>query len=507
MRILYAVSEVAGFAKTGGLADVAASLPRALAQRGINVAIILPLYRCVRTGRAPLEPTLHSFSVTIGNQQVPGRLWRSTLPGSSVPVYLVEQPDLFERDDLEQGRGLYQYTRDDGTRCDYADNSLRYAFFCRAILEAVGLLDSPPDIVHLNDWQTGLVPVYLREIYRQTGRREVRQRFEQLRILCTIHNVAYQGVFDYLDMPILGLPWRLFTYEFLEFYGYLNFLKAGLVFADLINTVSPMYAREIQTPYFGCGLQGVLLQRTRQLSGIVNGADYGVWNPAHDPHLPAHYDGESVTAGKAKCKAHLQQSSGLAIEPGVPLLGMVSRLVKQKGLELLSDTAPQFLRQGTQLIVLGQGDITYHRMLIKLRDKFPGRVALKFEHDERLAHQIEAGADIFLMPSEYEPCGLNQLYSLKYGTVPVVRATGGLADTVADVNVRNLQEGRATGFVFIPPAAREFLEAVERALDMYRNQPSAWRALQQTGMRQDWSWQRSAQEYEKLYRRMKGQDG
>ncbi len=549
MRILYAASEVTGFAKTGGLADVAASLPRTLAQHGLDVAVILPLYRCIRTGSVPLQPTPHTFSVAFQDQHVTGRLWRSLLPGSNVTAYLVEQPDFFERDDVntvDRGTwtvdrstdsprspvpgsrttvhgprspvhgpprspvpgprtryGLYQYTRDDGVAFDYADNSRRFAFFCRAILEAVGLLESPPDVVHINDWQTGLVPVYLREIYRRVERRTLRHRYEQLRVLCTIHNIAYQGLFDHCDLPTLELPWRLYTYEYLEFHGYLNFLKAGLVFADLLNTVSPMYAREIQTPYFGCGLQGVLLQRARQLSGIVNGVDYAVWDPAHDSFLPARYDVDNVTAGKSLCKAHLQQASGLTVDPAAPLLGIVSRLAEQKGIELVVQAAPQLLRAGAQLIVLGQGDITYQHMLARLREAFPGRVALHFEQNERLAHQIEAGADIFLMPSQYEPCGLNQLYSLKYGTVPVVRATGGLADTVADASARNLQEGKATGFVFIPPAAREFQEAVERALAMYRQQPAAWLALQQTGMRQDWSWHRSAEEYTRLYQRLK----
>ena len=502
MRCLFAASEVTGFAKTGGLADVAGSLPRALARRGVDMAVILPLYGSVRRGPAPLEPTEHVFTIPFGDQPVTGRLWRSTLPQSTIPVYLVEQKEFFERDDPALGRGLYQFTKTDGTRADYLDNSRRFAFFSRAVLEAVRLLDFWPDVLHINDWQTGLVPVYLREIYRQTKPHDLRQRYERMRTLCTIHNLGYQGLFTHLDMPVLSLPWKLFNYEQLEFYGHINFLKAGIVFADLINTVSPMYAREIQTLYFGCGLQGVLLQRARQLCGIVNGVDYHRWDPAHDAHLAAHYDADSVAPGKPVCKAHLQKACGLAVEPNTPLLGMISRLVDQKGLDLLLEAAPALLRQGPQLVVLGEGDPAYHVALLKLQEKYPGQVAVKLVQDEKLAHQIEAGADIFLMPSQYEPCGLNQLYSLKYGTLPVVRATGGLADTVFDASNKNLEAGKATGFVFVPYAAAEFLEAVSRALDCYRRQPRTWVALQQTGMRQDWSWNRSAAEYEGLYRRL-----
>ena len=264
-----------------------------------------------------------------------------------------------------------------------------------------------------------------------------------------------------------------------------------------------MYAREIQTSYFGCGLHGVLLQRARNLCGIVNGVDYEQWNPADDNFLPARYDADSVTEGKPLCKAELQKTSGLEVKADTPLLGMVSRLVAQKGVDTVLEAAPTLLRQGAQLIVLGEGDPGYHRVLSSLQAGHPGQVAVQIGQDEKRAHQIEAGADIFLMPSQYEPCGLNQLYSLKYGTVPVVRATGGLANTVVDATARNLAEGTATGFVFVPPAVPEFLEAVHRALTMYREQPQTWLALQQTGMRQDWSWHRSAADYEKLYRRLK----
>jgi starch synthase len=499
MRCLYAASEVAGFAKTGGLADVAGSLPRALARRGHEVAVILPLYRGIRTGKQPLAPTGLTFNVPFGNRISSGSLWRSTLPGSDVPVFLIEQPHYYERDDPAQGRGLYQFTDGTGRRRDYADNCERFLFFQHGVLEAIRLLNFWPDVLHNNDWQTGLVPVYLRELYPRHPALELRPLYARIRTLFTIHNMAYQGLFWHLDMPLTGLPWRLFNPEQLEFHGHLNFLKGGIVYSDLINTVSPSYAREIQTPYFGCGLHGVLAKRARQLFGIVNGVDYGTWNPATDRHLPANYDVANVPAHKPLCKQAVQHHYGLPEEPRTPLLGMVSRLVDQKGLDLLGQVVPAMLQQHTQLVVLGQGDPHYERMLHGLRERYPRQVGITLAQDEPLAHRIEAGADMFLMPSLFEPCGLSQLYSLKYGTVPIVRATGGLCDTVADATPERLAAGTATGFAFVPDAPAVFLQAIERALALYRNDPERWLALMRTGMRQDWSWERSAAEYERLY--------
>jgi starch synthase len=516
MRCLFAVSEVAGFAKTGGLADVAASLPRALSERGVSCAVILPLYGSARRGLAtqqplPLEPTGLTFSVPMGQKLVRGALWRSSLPsrqaqGTPIPVFLVEQADYFERDNPDLGRGLYQFTKATGQKIDYADNCERYGFFCRAVLEAIRLLDFWPDVLHINDWQTGLVPVYLREIYPQQAPSACRARYAGIKTLCTIHNLAYQGNFWHLDMPLLGLPWRLFNFEQLEFYNHINFLKAGIVFSDLLTTVSPTYAREIQTPYFGCGLQGVLLGREGKLHGIVNGADYEVWNPKTDAHLASTYD-EQTLGGKAACKAALQKKYGFEENPRTPLLGMVSRLVDQKGFDLIARSAWDLMREGVQLVVLGEGNPAYHEMLGRLRQDFPRKVGVSITQDEKLAHEIEAGADMFLMPSQYEPCGLNQLYSLKYGAVPIVRATGGLADTVVDATSANRALGTATGFTFVVYAPPAFLDAVKRALSMYRDLPEEWLALQRAGMRQDWSWDRSAAQYEKLYRSLVKEEG
>ncbi len=504
LRILLAAPEVVGYAKTGGLADVAGALPAALARRGLDCAVILPLYRSARSSAAGVEATNHHFAVPIGGRPVLGRLWRSALPDTKVPVWLIEQPDYFERDEPGTGRGLYQFTLPGGARQDYPDNCARFVFFCRAVLEAIGLTGFWPDVLHANDWQTGLVPVYLREQYDRRSDPRLRLYYDRIRTLYTIHNIAYQGIFWHLDLPLTGLDWRLFNYHQLEFHGRLNFLKAGIVFSDLINTVSPTYAREIQTPYYGYGLQGVLGERRDRLFGIVNGVDYRVWDPANDPYLPAGYDSEHIEPGKPRCKAQLQQSQGLAVEPGTPVAGLVARLVEQKGIDLVLEAAPDFLAQGVQLVVLGEGAPDYHERLKELQARFPQLVRLHIGFDEGLAHQIEAGADLFLMPSLYEPSGLNQLYSMRYGTPPVVRATGGLADTVTDTTPETLREGTASGFRFGAYSGEALREAVRRALDLYRNHPDQWRQVMVNGMRQDWSWDRSALEYEKLYRRLAG---
>jgi starch synthase len=497
-RVLFAASEATGFAKTGGLADVIAALPVALAGRGHECAVILPAYRSVFGSGRTITDTGQDLEVPVGDRKVKGRLYRSHLPGGRVPVYLIRQPDYFERDDPALGRSYYQYALENGQRADYPDNCERFVFFDRAILEAISFMDWPPGIIHANDWQSGLVPVYLHELYR--GRREL----ADVRTVFTIHNIAYQGMFWHWDMHLTGLDWRLFNHRQLEFYGHLNFLKAGIVFSNRITTVSPTYAREIQTPEYGAGLEGVLRERRDDLHGIVNGIDEAVWNPATDPHLAERYDVDTVVKGKAACKLALERHFGLPAKPRVPLIGMVSRLVEQKGLDLLARVGELILREDVQMVFLGEGDPAYHRLLKDLRDRYPNQVALKLGFDEPLAHQIEGGADLFLMPSRYEPSGLNQLYSLKYGTVPIVRATGGLADTVTDCNPASLETGTATGFCFQQYTPHDFLMCVRRAIAFYQNQPERWLPLVQNGMRQDWSWNRSAKEYERIYDELRG---
>ncbi len=497
LQVAYAASEVTPFAKTGGLADVVGSLPRAMAKLGHQCLVLLPLYRSARQTSCPLEATAHEFEVPIAAKRVRGRLWRSRLPNSDVPVYLIEQAGYYERDDPDQGRGIYQYRLPTGRNRDYPDNAERFIFFSRAVLEALTRLGFTPDVLHCNDWQTGLIPVYVRELYRD------RELFKRTKSLLTIHNVAYQGVFWHWDMTLTGLDWSLFNWRQLEFYGHLNFLKSGVVFAEAINTVSPRYAEEIQTEEFGCGMEDVLRYYRGKLFGIVNGIDPEVWNPATDAALAATYNKESVTAGKAACKAALRQRLRLPDPPGVPLLAMISRLVEQKGLDLLRAAANEILREKVQLVVLGVGDAGYQHFLQGLQKSNPDQVAAVFEFNEQLAHQIEGGADIFLMPSRFEPSGLNQLYSLRYGTVPVVREVGGLSDTVTDATPETIANGTATGFTFRPYAASVFLDAIRRALTCYRQHPDQWLRTQQTGMDQDWSWNRSAKKYEELYHRLR----
>jgi starch synthase len=503
-RVLFAASEVVGFAKTGGLADVAGSLPRALAKRGLDVAVAMPLYHAVRTGPHKLTPTDIRFSVPIAGRTVAGRLWRTTLPDSDVPVYLVEQAELFERDDPHQGRGLYQFTGPDGRKQDYPDNADRFIVFSRAIMDALPQLGVHYDILHCNDWQTGLIPCYLREMYGRQSHVNARA-YAGLHSLLTIHNIAYQGQFPATIMPHTGLHQRLFNHRHLEFYGQLNFLKGGCVFADRISTVSPRYAEEIQTKAFGGGLEGVLTERRNVLSGIVNGVDYAVWDPASDVHLAATYDVDTVFDRKPANKAALQAEYGLPQRPEVPLFGMVARLVEQKGVSLLVQSAHELLSDDIQIAILGEGEPNVHKQLTAIRDHFPQKLGLQIGFDEGLAHHVEGGADAFLMPSQFEPSGLNQLYSLRYGTVPIVRAVGGLYDTITDCTPETLAAGTATGFRFGPYTPTAFQQAVHRALAGYRDQPEVWRQLVRTGMRQDWSWDRSAAEYERLYERMRGQ--
>jgi starch synthase len=491
-------SEVAGFAKTGGLADVAAALPAALARMGHQVAVAMPLYASVRRSGAPVERTGIVLPVPMGPRVLACRLFRSQLPGSDVPVYLIEHEPYFDRDGPGSGRGLYQI-QSGGNRSDYADNAERFVFFSRAAMELAPHLGFTPEIIHANDWQTGLVPVFLAESYRnQPGYQKVRSVF-------TIHNIAYQGIFNRPVMNITGLPPALFNPAQLEFHGFLNFLKAGIVFADAVTTVSPTYAREVQRAEFGYGLEGLLSSLHSKLTGIVNGCDYEHWDPSADKHILVPYSPATVFENKPLCKADLQRRFGLPEEPKAPVLGVVARLVVQKGIDLIMSVAQGFIDLGCQLVLLGDGDLAYHQQVQAFKDRHPDRVGLFLGFNEGLAHVIEAGADLFLMPSRYEPCGLNQMYSLRYGTPPVVRATGGLADTVVNATLENLADQRATGFAFNDYTPNALYETVKWALTLYRDRPADFRQIVLTGMAQDWSWNRSAAAYEALYRRVLAQ--
>ncbi len=485
MKILFATSEAEPLAKTGGLADVCGALPLEMAKLGHTPLVILPAYQHVRQSGCRIEPTGVGFTVSIGSKQVAGSYLKTSLGDGQVPVYLVEQDFYYDRPELYRAEGR-----------DYKDNCERFVFFCRAVLEAIRLLPLSVDVIHANDWQTGLVPAYLRTLYRgQTG-------YENIGTLFTIHNMAYQGVFWHWDMLLTGLDWRYFNYQQMEFYGNLNLLKTGLTFADRLNTVSPRYAEEIQSAPLGCGLEGVLQQRHDVLSGIINGVDYTDWNPATDKHIAAQYTVDTAAAGKAKCKAALQAAVGLPAAPAVPLIAFIGRLVDQKGIDLVASVMHEWVQShDAQWVLLGTGDPNYQDMLQNLARRHPQKVAVRLEFSNPLAHQIEAGADIFLMPSRYEPCGLNQLYSLKYGTVPLVRGTGGLADSVTDLSEDHLPGRIPTGFVFHDHSELALKETLARACDTYAK-PAVWRRLIENGMRQDWSWRQSASQYVELYKRI-----
>ncbi|BDG03670.1 glycogen synthase GlgA [Anaeromyxobacter oryzae] len=471
MEILFVASEVAPFSKTGGLGDVAGALPRALAARGHAVSVVTPRYGSidpVRWGLKPIHRAIH----------VRGEATTLWVKKERAPVYFVEHEHFFG-----SRRGLYG---EDGG--DYPDNAERFAYLARAALAVPSAMRLRPRIVHVNDWQTGLLPFLLRHEHRQDP------ALSAARTVFTIHNLAYQGVFPKSVVPVLGLPWDVFRYEAMEFWDQLSFMKAALTFADALTTVSPSYAREILTPEGGANLDAVLRHRAKDLTGILNGIDTHEWDPATDPHLPAHFRADDL-AGKAVCKAALQEELGLPVRASVPLLAMVGRLADQKGIDLVAAALPSILDHDVQVVLLGSGDKRYEAAFARAARDRPDRMAARIGFDEGLAHRIEAGADVFLMPSKFEPCGLNQMYSLRYGTVPAVRAVGGLEDTVVDYDGWNA----GTGFKFTEYSPHALTLAVRRALDVYRDR-RAFGGLVLRGMAEDNSWERSAGRYEALYR-------
>jgi starch synthase len=476
LSILMVGSEAVPFAKTGGLADVLSGLPAALVALGHRVTLVLPRYKGMTPDGASVE-----IPVPIAGAAAPTRFIDRPL-GERNSVVLVDRPELYERD------ALYG-TADE----DYPDNPLRFGFLSRAALEYARRSTRPFDVLHAHDWQAGLAPVYLRRLYADDP------HLHAMASVLTIHNLAYQGIFPSETMPTLDLPWDLFTLDGLEYWGGMSFLKGGIKFSDVITTVSPTHAKEIQTNEYGFGFEDILARRADDLYGILNGIDTDRWNPSKDPFLPEPYDADHLE-GKEAAKRELLDLIGpqtSADHLRRPLIAMISRMVGQKGLDLIAAAADRLPNLPANFVVLGTGEERYEDVWRNLAASYPDRVAAHIGFDERLAHVIEAAADIFLMPSRFEPCGLNQMYSMRYGTVPVVRSTGGLADTVADYNPRT---GKGTGFVFAEYAPEALLGAVERALEAFRR-PEIWRTLQRAGMRQDFSWDRSAREYVKLYKR------
>ncbi len=474
-KILFAASEAHPLIKTGGLADVASSLPRALLKRGHDIKIILPAYASVLL-KAKEVGVKKISELNIVGQSI--SLWQTRLPGSRVTVILVDIPQFSEREGNP-------YCGPDGN--DWSDNHWRFFVFAKAA-EAIALnqaeLNWQPDIVHCNDWQTGLIPALLGQSERKPA------------TVFTIHNLAYRGLFSYQVFAELGLPDHYWHHEKIEFYGQISFIKGGLAFADAITTVSQSYAQEIQTPEFGCGLDGVLRARAKDLSGVLNGIDMDEWNPGSDKLIHINYNRRTLNQ-KVKNKTALQEQLGLPVNDAVPMLGFVGRLVEQKGVDLILNQMNQLLSLDCQLVILGSGFATYEQALKNIAEQNPHKVSVTLGYNETFAHKIEASVDLFLMPSMFEPCGLNQMYSLRYGTLPIVNAVGGLRDTVIEKSFDDIGTD-GNGFVFHEPTAEELHITIKRALSCYQ-QPSVWKQMQQNAMSQDFSWEKSAERYEEIY--------
>jgi starch synthase len=485
LKILFVSSEAVPFAKTGGLADVAGALPHELARMGHQVRLLLPRYGTIAAAAHGLKEW-GQLAVPTAAGVVSAVVDEGRLPGSDAAVFTLGHDPLFAR------QGLYGEAG-----ADYPDNLERFSFFCRATMELLLAFAKvsrwTPDVLHAHDWQAALSVVYLKSLYAS------RPEFKDLGALFTVHNLGYQGLFPAPVFPKTGLGPELFTPKTLEFFGQVNLLKGGLVLADLLTTVSPTYSREIQAPEHGFGLDGVLRERRDRLTGVVNGIDVEVWNPATDPHLPARYS-ESDLAGKRRCKEALQKELALPVRD-VPLLAVISRFTSQKGLDLVAAALPELMRLDLQVALLGTGDPALELQFQSLHMRYPDKLGVRIGFDDVLAHAIEAGADLFLMPSRYEPCGLSQLYSLRYGTVPVVRKTGGLADTVVAYTPRTAADGTATGFAFQEPTPEALLTTILLALRVYANR-AEWEALMQAGMTTDVSWAKSAKAYGALYQRL-----
>ena len=478
LKILFVSSEVHPFAKTGGLGDVSGALPLALKQQGHDVRVILPKYRCVSQSKRSIQPLGLTVAVPIGLEVKHGELHEGSL-NRTVPVYFVDQGSYFDRE------GLYGDLDE-----DFTDNAERFIFFDRAVLEACKVLDFQPDIIHCNDWQTGLIPCYLKTTFADDP------FFRGTRSIFSIHNLGFQGNFDEQYLRLAHLPWKVFTLEGIEFYGFFSFMKAGLIYGDMLNTVSKTYSKEILTPENGFHMDGVLRQHQNKLSGILNGADYEEWDPRTDSNIKAQYGPKSLK-GKLECKKSLARKLSLKLEDQTPLLCMVTRLSSQKGIDLLIQSFVELMVQDAALVILGSGEDRYESFFHEQNQDYPNRFRYINGFDEKLAHQILAGSDLLLMPSLYEPCGLTQMYALRYGTVPIVRRVGGLADTI-----KAFQPGKnqGTGFLFKPSEADDWMLVLQKALDLY-SKKKTWKTLMLNGMKQDFSWEKSAKEYVRLYRR------
>jgi len=473
LKILIATPEAIPFAKTGGLADVAGVLPKALNGIGMDARIIMPFYRHVQEGNFKPKQTSVQASVPLGLREIDIPVFEAQASG--IATYFLKRDEYYDR--------KYLYTMPEG---DYFDNAERFILFSRGIIDAIKKLGFRPDIIHCNDWQTGLIPAYLKTIYKDDP------FFSNTKTVFTIHNIAYQGQFPASRFPLTGLPQGVFTQEGVEFWGNMNLLKAGIVFSDIVTTVSETYSREIQTKDFGYGLEGVLQTKREKLFGVLNGVDYDDWSPEKDKFIIAQYNYKDLS-GKAKCREDLLKEYLLNLPDDAPVIGIISRLADQKGFDILSQAMESLMSMNLGIVVLGTGEKKYHDLFEVLAKKYPKKLGVKITFDNKIAHKIEAGSDMFLMPSKYEPCGLNQIYSLRYGTIPIVRATGGLDDTIQDYG-----GGEGNGFKFKEYSAQILLAKVKEAVKVFSNRKE-WKKLVQKTMQQDFSWDRSAKRYVELY--------
>ena len=470
MNILIASSEVVPFAKTGGLADVAGALPKALSALGHDVKVVLPKYKIVNDKVFDLFKVYSEIKVQVAGRDELADVYEGMIPGTDVVVYFIANDRYFGRDGLYQDKGV-----------DYPDNCERFTFYSKAVMEFLKRTQWNPDIIHCNDWQSALILMYVKTLYKNDP------FYSNVATVYSIHNMGYQGIFPAQQLPITGLSWEYFNSESLEFYGNIALTKAGFVYADVINTVSPQYSREIQTPEFGYGLEGLLQARAKDVYGIVNGIDYELWNPAVDPYITRKYSPRTVIL-KAENKAAHQEKNSLP-KSDVPIIGIISRLADQKGFDILAEDMENIMQLNVQIVLLGTGEPKYHELFKAMKNKYPKNIGLNLGFDAALAQLIYAGSDMFLMPSRYEPCGLGQLISYKYGTVPIVRKTGGLADTVID--------GK-TGFVFEEYTSAALHDSIKRAIEAYNNKKE-WKKLVINDMGLDYSWNSSARKYVELY--------
>lgn len=477
MKIVFCTSEMVPYAKTGGLADVCGSLPAELALLGHDVKVILPRYRQTNQPKFNFKKLDDYIEVPLGNKTITGNIY-STTGESGIEVLVIDNPDFFDREQL--------YGTPQG---DYPDNDKRFIFFQRAALETLKKLKFKPDIIHCHDWQTGLIPVYLKTIYAGEP------LFKKAKVFFTIHNLAFQGNFPPDTLPTTGLGWSEFTMEKLEFYGKVSFLKGGLVYSDMLTTVSERYAQEIQTETYGCGMDGILKTRTGDLYGVVNGIDQKEWNSETDPDLAATYTVKTLDK-KLINKGVLQKENGLSVDSELPLFGLISRLADQKGLDILAPAMESLAHMDIQFVLLGTGEEKYNSMFRDLGKRYPKKFGINIMFDAKMAKRIYGGVDVFLMPSFFEPCGLGQMIAMRYGTIPLVRSTGGLADTVCDFNSKT---GKGNGFVFSEYTTKALLDTIGRAVDLYHDKKN-WKILQANAMTADFSWKISAKKYIDLYK-------